>query len=378
MSSTTLEAITVFARLVTHLFQAARLYPSEHPERYRLEREIETVWQEQRRIWGGISIDIDRGRLSSRQGQKVALCRRTHKDFLAAADEVGLKHLVLPAGGKVSSLILAVEDLAAGRHPAHCVAEGAESTEPSAVSIGSRTQEIPTVLPSAPVEMLRELWSDLVERRWYDTEKVAALIREIASAAGDGVTAPVPLLGRGRGGDAELRHVLDVARLVYLGANALGAEKNLIYEVVSAALLFDIGMLEIPPSLVESSRRLTHKEFRVVQGHTLIGARILLATVEVPELAAVVAFEHHMRPDGKGYPIALGKWAVCDASKLIQVCDVYSALRSDRPSRPALEEEKARELMRSLAGRWVDAKHVEILLNQTIPAGTSPTWREDC
>jgi HD-GYP domain-containing protein (c-di-GMP phosphodiesterase class II) len=102
-----------------------------------------------------------------------------------------------------------------------------------------------------------------------------------------------------------------------------------------AALLYDVGMARLPTGIVLNQGKLSAAERSMVKRHPIEGARLLLASDESLDLAAVVAYEHHLRMDGSGYPTITYPRSAHYVSRLIQVCDVFCALGTDRPYRNA-------------------------------------------
>ncbi len=117
-----------------------------------------------------------------------------------------------------------------------------------------------------------------------------------------------------------------------------------------AGLLHDLGKTCIPREILVKPGKLTESERLVVREHPVVGARMLLASQEPMELAAVVAYEHHVMLDGGGYPTLADARGAQYASMLVHVCDVYDALRTNRPYREAWESERALTYIRERAG----------------------------
>jgi putative two-component system response regulator len=90
--------------------------------------------------------------------------------------------------------------------------------------------------------------------------------------------------------------------------------------------------------------------------HTVDGARIIIETEEELDLAAVVAYEHHIMIDGGGYPTMKYRRDCHYASKVVHVCDVYDALRTHRPYRAAWESERVMSYLQEKAGTEFDAE----------------------
>src|SRR5205085_9249463 len=87
--------------------------------------------------------------------------------------------------------------------------------------------------------------------------------------------------------------------------------------------------------------KLSDDERAVMQRHPVDGAKIILTSDRELDLAAAVAYEHHIMIDGGGYPHCHFRRACHPASVLVHVCDVYDALRTNRPYREAWESARA-------------------------------------
>jgi putative nucleotidyltransferase with HDIG domain len=117
-----------------------------------------------------------------------------------------------------------------------------------------------------------------------------------------------------------------------------------------AGLLHDLGKVCIPRDILLKPGKLTDAERLVVQDHPVVGARMLLENPDPMELAAVVAYEHHVRLDGGGYPKPHDARGAQYASRIVHICDVYDALRTTRPYRHAWESERAMAYIQEGAG----------------------------
>jgi putative nucleotidyltransferase with HDIG domain len=117
-----------------------------------------------------------------------------------------------------------------------------------------------------------------------------------------------------------------------------------------AGLLHDLGKVCIPRDILVKPGKLTDAERQVIREHPVVGARMLLASPDPMEIAAVVAYEHHIMLDGGGYPPLHDSRGAQYASRLIHICDVYDALRTNRPYRSAWDSERALGYIESKAG----------------------------
>lgn len=133
-------------------------------------------------------------------------------------------------------------------------------------------------------------------------------------------------------------------------------------QVGEAALLHDVGKSAVPEELLKKPDALTDEEWEAVQEHPVEGARILLRSHDGMSLSAVVAYEHHWTWDGGGYPARRYERDPHPVSQLIQICDVYDALRTARPFRGPWPAEEIVEHLKTEAGRTFNPETVTTFL----------------
>ena len=119
----------------------------------------------------------------------------------------------------------------------------------------------------------------------------------------------------------------------------------LLREFGFAALMHDIGKVHTPQEVLNKPDKLTKEEFDIVQRHVVDGAHILRRTPEMPALAPVVAFEHHLRQDLSGYPGNIGHRKLNLCTQIVSIADVYDALRSNRVYREGLPSDRIKSIM---------------------------------
>lgn len=138
-------------------------------------------------------------------------------------------------------------------------------------------------------------------------------------------------------------------------ATILGFAPQEVRRLRRAAALHDVGKAAIPMAILGKPAALTRAERRTVEGHTLIGHRMLIAASGPNALAAAtIALTHHERFDGRGYPHGLAGAAIPIAGRIVAVADVLDALLSDRPYRPALPAAQAVDLLAAESGSHFD------------------------
>ena len=148
-------------------------------------------------------------------------------------------------------------------------------------------------------------------------------------------------------------HVESVARLAVTVGRELGMSIDEIAELRLAAELHDVGKLAIPDAVLRKPGPLTDEEWRFIHQHTLIGQRILGGEPVLRRVGEIVRSTHE-RWDGEGYVDKLAGDAIPLASRVIAVCDAFSAMTGGRPYRAALSRADAIAELRRCAGSQFD------------------------
>jgi putative nucleotidyltransferase with HDIG domain len=150
-------------------------------------------------------------------------------------------------------------------------------------------------------------------------------------------------------------HSLNVAVLAMALAEFLGMGAKDVRGFGVAGLLHDLGKVRIPKDVLTKPGKLTDQEWTIMRRHPVDGAKIIYESDRQLDLAATVAYEHHIMINGGGYPERHFHRECHRASKIVHVCDVYDALRTNRPYRAAWDAEKVLSHMTAGAGSDFDA-----------------------
>ncbi len=149
-------------------------------------------------------------------------------------------------------------------------------------------------------------------------------------------------------------HMVNVSILAMAQARALGIDGKLLREFGMSALMHDIGKVRTPKEILNKPDKLTDDEFVIMRRHVVDGAEILRRTPEMPILAPVVAFEHHLRLDGSGYPWTVKRESMNLGSMLCAIADVYDAMRSQRVYQQAYPTDRILAVLNRNEGAQLD------------------------
>ena len=167
-------------------------------------------------------------------------------------------------------------------------------------------------------------------------------------------------------------HMVNVSLLTMGQARALGIDGALLREFGLAALMHDIGKVRTPLEILNKPEQLTPAELDIMKRHTIDGAEMLRATPDIPTLAPVVAFEHHLRLDGTGYPIGVSRSSLNLGTMLCSIADVYDAMRSQRRYQQAFPTDRILAVLKRNDGQQFDQHLVRrfVQLIGIYPPGT--------
>lgn len=184
--------------------------------------------------------------------------------------------------------------------------------------------------------------------------EVETVVRSLAHAMRQESRMLLPLLALRNYDEYTTTHACNVAVLAMGLSERLGLAPEEVRSFGVAGLLHDLGKIRIPRELLTKPGQFTSEERLVIQRHPVEGAKLILQRERGMGLAAVVAYEHHVYLNGGGYPELRFPRACHYASRIVHVCDIYDALSTDRPYRPAWEPERALRYLEEQAGREVD------------------------
>jgi len=135
--------------------------------------------------------------------------------------------------------------------------------------------------------------------------------------------------------------------------------------ILEAAPMHDVGKVGIPDHILLKPGKLDEAEFSIMKQHPVIGHQILSdSDSPLLQLAAIIALSHHEKFDGSGYPLGLKGAAIPLVGRIVAVADVFDALTSARPYKPAWDMERAVAFMREQRGVHFDPQCVDVFLER--------------
>lgn len=195
------------------------------------------------------------------------------------------------------------------------------------------------------------LHEELRSERGLQVVEAEAVIRSLSVAMHGDQAFLIPLLRLKQYDQYTTAHALNVAVLSMALAESIGLAAGDVRTFGIAGLLHDLGKVKIPEEILTKPGKLTDQEREIMKAHPVDGARMILTARQRLDLAAVVAYEHHIHFNGGGYPTLRYPRKCHQASELVHVCDVFDALRSERPYRPAWPLAQALALIEENAGK---------------------------
>ena len=134
-------------------------------------------------------------------------------------------------------------------------------------------------------------------------------------------------------GHSMAKNLVNTAILSALIAMELKMPNHKVLQVVTGALLHDVGMLRMPKEIVEKKGGLSEAELQRIQAHTLYTYKIVNKELLYPEEVGLIVLQHNERWDGEGYPRRLAGTAIDIGARIVSVADAFEAMVSQKPYR---------------------------------------------
>jgi len=353
-----------FLGAFAHALAGMTLYTAGHPAR---ERAIDDAYRELRDLQATeaqplftfLGEEIVFGRMPLREmkawdwGQRLAQAGIQRLEF---ADAVSREEFEEFLDEVLARLTLSAIDTSEARQMRR------SSIRFGAVGIRGEDEKTAAAIPTATIayslseeaDALRWVQDEVKSRGVLPLTEAEAVVRSLAVAMHSCHQIVIPLLPLKEFDQYTTTHSMNVAVLAMALAESLELPARDVRTFGVAGLLHDIGKVKIPLEVLTKPGRFTDEERALMNEHPAEGARIILQSEEALDLPAVVAYEHHIMLNGEGYPKLRYRRDCHRASKLVHVCDVYDALRTNRPYRDAWPQERALAYVEGRAGTEFD------------------------
>ena len=204
------------------------------------------------------------------------------------------------------------------------------------------------------VSVAGKIWESAQTESKPDATMAKTMVDGLAQAVAQNRTALLALTALKNYDNYTFTHMVNVSILTMGQARGLGIDGPLLREFGLAALMHDIGKVRTPLEVLNKPDKLTDAEFVIMKRHTVDGAEMLRETPDIPALAPVVAFEHHLRLDGTGYPHGIKRPTLNLGTMLCGIADVYDAMRSQRKYQQAFPTDRILDVLKRNDGAQFD------------------------
>lgn len=167
--------------------------------------------------------------------------------------------------------------------------------------------------------------------------------------------------------DHTFGHSVGVCILSLLTGMAIGYDQLRLKELGTGALMHDVGKAVIPKDIINSPHVLTAEEYKLVQSHAAEGFEILRKSENISSVVAHVAFQHHERFNGKGYPRQLQGHEIHEYARIVAIADVYDALTTDRPYRKRLLPHQVIDMLTDSGDTDFDSEIIKEFIRNIAP-----------
>ncbi|HZJ84333.1 MAG TPA: HD-GYP domain-containing protein [Syntrophomonadaceae bacterium] len=222
------------------------------------------------------------------------------------------------------------------------------------------------------IKVIKDNFTNLESNRKLNIKAVKTLVENILDELLQNYNLLIHLTDIRTYDDYTFAHSVNVCILSIMTGITLGYHDLKLRELGLGALLHDVGKVRIDKEILNKPDDLTRKEYDEIKKHPAYGFEILRQYQDIPLLSAHVAYQHHERWDGNGYPRKLKGSEIHEYARIVAAADIYDALLADRPYRPAYSINQALIVLKRLAGTYLDKEVVTALISNIAiyPIGT--------
>lgn len=244
------------------------------------------------------------------------LARQSEWTEVGSSEHIRLGRVEMPGEGQ------------AGAEGASSIGGGASGT--AGGGTGARTTSLAEI-PAIELARLSDVYEAIKRKERLKPSGIAETVSELVEAFRREGDALLILAALREQDEYTFTHAANVCILTLAQAMSLGISGQMLNDIGIAAMLHDIGKMFIPEEILTKPEKLCDDELEQMKRHPVRGAQYVMEAAGVPRLAAIVAFEHHMRYDQSGYPVVPVGWQQNVASQMTAIADCFDAMRTRRP-----------------------------------------------
>lgn len=219
------------------------------------------------------------------------------------------------------------------------------------VTVDEEQSQAAKIIASSRHE-IESMFSDLRMGKAIQVKTVLPIVEEISASVSRNMHALVSLVRLKTIDDCTYMHSIAVCALMTALARALELSETEVKQAGLAGLMHDVGKAGIPLEILNKPGALTEQEFELVRHHPKLGHDMLIKADITDPATLEVCLHHHEKMDGSGYPEKLVSDQIGLFAKMGAVCDVYDAVTSTRPYKPAWEPGVALKRMANWQGHF--------------------------
>ncbi len=293
--------------------------------------------------------------------------------FLEGVQKGELQALIRDMASFETTSVRSSQCIKLGKVELRVAIKGAGSGNSSGPDLGSGTvgagaeaaeegiQEL-LALTAAEIDELKETYLAIKKHRKIDVRGVDEMVKGFIKGFRQEIN-PLSLLATLKSvHEYTFTHVTNVCILTMAQAESLGFSGAHLHSIGIASLLHDVGKIFIPEEILSKPGVLTADERKIIETHTVKGARYLMGIDNIPKLAIIAALEHHRKFDGSGYPTIKGGWTPNVTSQMISIADVFDAMRSSRTYQGSIPLERIVNVLRQGSGVSFNPQFVDHFL----------------
>lgn len=213
----------------------------------------------------------------------------------------------------------------------------------------------------------------LSSRRWtLDTERIRKGVNAVVDEVLSSRHAMVHLTDIRTHDEYTLGHSVNVCVLSTMVGITMGYNIARLRDLGLGAVLHDLGKVTVPEEILNKVEPLTPDEMAEMRAHAERGFEILRQQPDISLLSAHVAWQHHERWNGTGYPRALKGSEIHDFARIVAVADVYDAMTADRPYKKGYSPDRALRNIREVIADWFEPQVLAAFMDNIAlyPIGT--------